>query len=73
MGVLFGHHVEYEILKIERVQKYLTQQYNTIKYNFIDLRRRNSPLVRLQDKDAIERCACICLMRTGLSCLTCVV
>jgi len=26
--------------------------YNTIQYNFIDLRRRNSLLVRLQDRDA---------------------
>jgi len=26
--------------------------YNTIQYNFIDLRRRNSLLVRLRDRDA---------------------
>ena len=26
--------------------------YSTIQYNFIDLRRRNSPLVRLRDRDA---------------------
>ena len=28
--------------------------FTTIQYNFIDLRRRNSPLVRLRDRDAIH-------------------
>jgi len=43
--------------------QYNTIQYNTIQYNVIDLRRRNSLLVWLRDRDASWKDGCLTCLK----------